>query len=578
MNWNLDAFYKSFDSTEITNDLTKLTEYIDKYNSFKESFTQDEELLEKFLKFNIEFNSLIRKLVGFCQLSLATDTTNSRALNLLNTVSKQLTELTETSVLADKWIASFDLDKLQSDFLKEHKFYLSEIKEHNEFNLDPKVEAIVAKLNQDGVKAFERQQELLTSTLDVAYKGETITLSEVRNLAYSADQEVRKSAYEAELAAYPQIEKPIAISLNSIKGYVNTMVDLKGYDSPLGKTLLDSRLKKETLDSMLSAIKDALPHFRAFMKRKSELLGHKNGLPFYDLFAPIGEDSTEFTIEEAQEYILENFGAFSDDLRALAQRAFDENWIDYSPKKGKRGGAFCSNIHFLKQSRILSNFTGSFSDVLTLAHELGHAYHGDKIFAETQLNSRYTMPVAETASIMAETIVMNKAISEAGDNSLTLLENLIQDATQTVVDIYSRFLFEKSVFDLREDQILDETKLNELMLDAQMNSYGDGMDPKLMHKYMWIPKGHYYSGGLSFYNFPYSFGLLFAKGLYARYVEEGEEFVPKFDKLLRITGKHKVEDAAEVIGIKLDKSFWEGSLNVIKKDINKFLEMTEGNL
>ncbi len=578
MNWNLDAFYKSFDSTEITNDLTKLTEYIDKYNSFKESFTQDEELLEKFLKFNIEFNSLIRKLVGFCQLSLATDTTNSRALNLLNTVSKQLTELTETSVLADKWIASFDLDKLQSDFLKEHKFYLSEIKEHNEFNLDPKVEAIVAKLNQDGVKAFERQQELLTSTLDVAYKGEMITLSEVRNLAYSADQEVRKSAYEAELAAYPQIEKPIAISLNSIKGYVNTMVDLKGYDSPLGKTLLDSRLKEETLDSMLSAIKDALPHFRAFMKRKSELLGHKNGLPFYDLFAPIGEDSTEFTIEEAQEYILENFGAFSDDLRALAQRAFDENWIDYSPKKGKRGGAFCSNIHFLKQSRILSNFTGSFSDVLTLAHELGHAYHGDKIFAETQLNSRYTMPVAETASIMAETIVMNKAISEAGDNSLTLLENLIQDATQTVVDIYSRFLFEKSVFDLREDQILDETKLNELMLDAQMNSYGDGMDPELMHKYMWIPKGHYYSGGLSFYNFPYSFGLLFAKGLYARYVEEGEEFVPKFDKLLRITGKHKVEDAAEVIGIKLDKSFWEGSLNVIKKDINKFLEMTKGNL
>ncbi len=574
-NWDLTAFYDSFESKELQTDLQKLDEIIEEYNSFKDKFDSKEETLVSFLQLSIAFSNMVRKLFGFASLTLATNTTHTDALNLVNKVSKKLTETTETSVESDKWIASFDIDSFKTDFMKEHLFYISEIKEQNRYNLDPAVEAIVSKINQDGVSAFERQQGLLTSSLDVDYKGEKITLSEVRNLAYDEDQNIRKAAYEAELAAYPQIEKSIALSLNSIKGYVNTMIELRGYDSPLGKALVDSRLQKETLDAMIEAIQDALPTFRKYLRRKGTMLGHPNGVPFYDLFAPIGENSRTFTIPEAQEYILDNFASFSPALENVAKRAFDENWIDYEPYKGKRGGAFCSNIPFLKQSRILSNFTGSFSDVLTLAHELGHAYHGDNIFSESVLNSRYTMPVAETASIMAETIVMNKAIKEAGKDSLTLLESSLQDATQVVVDILSRYLFEQSVFDTRNTAVLDEHKLNELMLDAQDKSYGDGLDPNYKHQYMWIPKGHYYSSRLSFYNFPYAFGLLFAKGLYAKYKEEGESFVPKFDELLRITGQNTVEDAAASVGITLDKAFWASSLKVIENDIETFLEITK---
>ncbi len=574
-NWDLTTFYSSFDSKGLQIDLDLLAKYIKQYNDFGEKFDSKEETLESFLKFSVNFTNLVRKLYGYASLTLATNTTHPAALNLMNNVSKQLTEIRKVSVESAKWIATFDIESLESEFLKEHLFYLSEVKEQNKYNLDPKVEAIVSKINQDGVSAFERQQGLLTSSLDVAYDGKHITLSEIRNLAYDADQKVRKAAYEAEIVAYPQIEKSIALSLNSIKGYVNTMIDLRGYDSPLGKALVDSRLQKETLEAMIEAIQDSLPMFRKYLRRKGELLGHKNGLPFYDLFAPIGKDSRTFTISEAQEYILENFASFSPDLENVARRAFDENWIDYEPYKGKRGGAFCSNLPFLKQSRILSNFTGSFSDVLTLAHELGHAYHGDRIFSETVLNSSYTMPVAETASIMAETIVMNKAIKDAGKDSLTLLESSLQDATQVVVDILSRYLFEQSVFDTRSNAVLDENKLKELMLDAQDKSYGDGLDPEVRHQYMWIPKGHYYSSGLSFYNFPYAFGLLFAKGLYAKYKEEGDSFVPKFNELLRITGQNTVEDAASSVGITLDKSFWASSLKVVEKEIETFLEMTK---
>lgn len=577
MNWDLSKFYSSFDSKELKDDLLLLDQYIEKYISYQDKFTESEENLEDFLKFSIEISNLIRKLLGYAQLTLATETTNKEAANLVNLVMKKFTETQETKTMSEAWMSSFDIDSLTSEFLKEHKFYLNEVKSKNAHNLKPEIEAIVSKLNQDGVRAFEKQQGLLTSTLDVPYNGKNITLSEVRNLAYSEDPKVRKAAYEAELAVYPAIEKSIALSLNSIKGYVNTTNELRGYKSALEKTLKDSRVQKETLDSMLEAIKETLPTFRKYLKRKGELLGHSNGLPFYDLFAPIGEDNREFSIEDAQSYVLDNFGTFSNDLRALAQKAFDQNWIDYYPKKGKRGGAFCSNIYFMKESRVLLNFTGSFDNVLTLAHELGHAYHGEKIFEESMLNSSYTMPVAETASIMAETILMNQAIKDAGDNALQLIESQIQDATQVIVDIYSRYLFEESVFNLRETQMLDAETLCDLMEQAQLNSYGDGLDPEYLHKYMWVPKGHYYSGGLSFYNFPYAFGLLFAKGLYAKYVEEGDAFVPKFDELLRITGQNSVEDAAESVGITLDKEFWMNSLNVVKNDIETFMKLTEGN-
>lgn len=149
---------------------------------------------------------------------------------------------------------------------------------------------------------------------------------------------------------------------------------------------------------MQEACLEYMPLFRKYLKRKAKLLGHKNGLPFYDLFAPIGSSNTKFTIPEANEYILKNFKTFSEELYLMAKKAFTDGWIDYTPRQGKVGGAFCANIHSIKESRILANFTGVFGDIITLSHELGHAFHGESIFNESILNSNYTMPVAETAS------------------------------------------------------------------------------------------------------------------------------------------------------------------------------------
>ena len=334
-------------------------------------------------------------------------------------------------------------------------------------------------------------------------------MPEVRNLAYSEDSTVRKDAYYSELKAYEKVKDAISYSMNNIKTQVNTLSELRGYESPLAQTLELSQMKKKTLDAMLEAMVEYMPIFHKYLKHKAKLLGHKNGLPWYDLFAPIGESSSKFTVEEAKEYLIKHFRGFSDDLADLIEQAFEEEWIDFFPRKGKVGGAFCSNIPFIKQSRILTNFSGTLSDVLTLAHELGHAYHGMNIQEHLPLNTDYSMPVAETASTFNEALIMEAVIKEAsGLEKMALIESHLQDITQIICDIYSRYLFETEVFEKSKQGFLFADELNEIMIKTQKTAYGDGLDHNCLHPYMWVVKSHYYSEELSFYNFPYAFGGL----------------------------------------------------------------------
>lgn len=583
-NWNLEKLYPSFDSKEFKEDLKRLDLIIEGLNGFKGRFDECRETLEGYLRNLIEYNEVDGRLGTFSFLSKSTNTSDEDAINYLNYLMNRESDIAEVRTMAEKWIAGLDIERMaeESSFIEEHLFYLNEIKTRDRYALDEKTELLLSKLSQSGGTAWSNLQGLLTSTLDVDMEVEgeerTITLSEVRNLAYHKDGSVRKAAFEAELRSYEKIDKAIASALNSIKGEVNTITEFRGYSSPIEKTLVDSRMTQDTLDTLLLAIREYLPHFRRYLKRKAEILGHNKGLPFYELFAPIGNVDKIFTIEEAQAYILENFGSFSERLAGVARRAFDEGWIDYCPKKGKVGGAFCANIVPIKESRILSNFTGSFSDVLTLAHELGHAYHGECIFSESTLNTEYTMPVAETASIMCETIVMKRALSDAGDGEkIFLLESSLQDITQVAVDILSRYIFEESVFNERRDTVLSSEQLKKIMIEAQKATYGEAMDEELLHPYMWINKGHYYRPSLNFYNFPYAFGALFGRGLYSQYLRDREEFVPKYDNLLRLTGQKTVEEAAQLAGIDVtDIQFWRGSLDQVKEDIDLFLELTEG--
>lgn len=580
--WQLNDLFTSYDSPEFKETIEYLEALIEKAKQFSAEINSESDATE-YLKRYVEIASALRttflRAFAYTSLRLSTDAQDEDANAWMNKLQKMSSETTGFQTKVSKWIPTIEaLEEIieSHEDLKPYAFHLESIKDRSKYVLSDAEETLISKLTQTGSTAWSRLQSLLTSLLEVEYEGQIVTLSDIRNKAHSKDAKTRKQAYQAELKAYEKIEQSIAFALNGVKGEVNEISRLRGFESPLDEAVYNSRMKRPTLDALIASMRKHLPMFRKYLKRKAEVLGHKNGLPWYDLFAPLGSSDRRFTSEEAIDYVVKNFKTFGDDLASLAQRAYDDQWIDFTPRSGKRGGAFCFNLHPIKQSRILMNFDGSFSNVITLAHELGHAYHGDRIFKEAILNSSYTMPVAETASTLCETIVKKAALNDSeGDEKLFILEQSLMGTTQVIVDILSRFIFEETIFTMRENTPLSPKKFNEVMLNAQKEAYGDALDEEYLHSYMWVNKGHYYSGSLSFYNFPYAFGLLFAKGLYAKFQEEGQTFAQEIDTLLQKTGQMSVEDVAKLVDIDVSsETFWDQSLSVIKEEIELFLEIT----
>jgi pepF/M3 family oligoendopeptidase len=326
---------------------------------------------------------------------------------------------------------------------------------------------------------------------------------------------------------------------------------------------------------MLGAMRASFPAFRRYWHAKARRLGQER-LPWWDLWAPVGRLERRYTFAEARDFILEQFGAYSERLAGFARRAFDHNWIDAEPRDGKRGGAFCMRLPAVEESRILCNFDGSLGQVATIAHELGHAYHNACMMGKTSLQRRTPMTLAETASIFCQTIIVDATLEQVTDDEeeLAILEDFLIDASQVIVDIYSRYLFETEVFERRADAELSADDFCDVMRRCQQETYGDGLDSLYLHPYMWAWKPHYYSPSLSYYNFPYAFGLLFGLGLYAIYRQRGADFLPQYDALLSSTGEATAADLAARFDIDLRQpAFWEGSIRVIEARIERYLAL-----
>ena len=579
--WNLDRIYKGFDDTAFTTDFNNLKAQVDGYAAFTSTLSQTEPVqgLREGITYEEQITKLASKLAGYAGLRQAANTRDTEAGSQMGRIMSVLSAVATPQATFHAWAAKLpNLSELikADPVLSDYEFLFANIVDSSRYLLSGRGEEIMARMRLSGGDAWGDLQSYLTSTVPVTYRGNLTNLSSIRNLAYDPDPQVRKDAYEAEIACYDRIKDSIAFALNSIKLQTISDCKLRGYDSPLARTLKNSDMKKETLDAMLEAMDEYSPKFWQYLKAKAKALGHKNGLPWYDLFAPMGSSSTKFTAQQAKDFLVEQFASFNPEEAKMIAEAFDNEWIDFYPRDGKTGGAFCAEVDCLEESRILTNFDGMFTDVVTLAHELGHAYHNFCIKAHRPLNRDYSMPVAETASTFNECVVMASAIEKAAnkEEKLALIETQLQDATQIICDIYSRYRFETMVFENREDNFMDADTLCEYMAAAQKQSYGDGLDHNCLHPYMWVCKGHYY--GPTFYNFPYAFGGLFARGLYAQYEKEGASFVPKYKKLLYTTPIATAENTAKVAGIDLtDKNFWRSALQTIADQIDLFCQLVE---
>lgn len=580
--WNLDVIYRGFDDPAFAADMEKLEKLVKDYAAFAGELVGQTPLdgLKKGIALEEALTVLTAKLGEYASLRQSVNTRDAEVGSRLGQVMQRISGAAGAQAQWREWVSKIpDLMVLVAgdETLKDYTFLFERLLRNSTHLLGSLGEQISARLSMSGSSAWSDLQGYLTSTVPVSYNGGTTNLSTIRNLAYDPDPAVRKAAYEAELSCYDRIKDSVAFALNSIKLETISDCQLRGYGSPLDRTLEQSDMKRQTLDAMLGAMEEYMPKFRQYLRAKGKALGHENGLPWYDLFAPMGKSAAQYTAEDAKRILVELFSTFDQELADMVARAFDESWIDFYPRDGKTGGAFCAGVECIGQSRILTNFDGTFGSIVTLAHELGHAFHNQCIRTHRPLNRDYSMPVAETASTFNECVVMAAAIRQANshDEELALIESQLQDVTQIICDIYSRYLFESMVLENREQQFMDADTLCGMMLKAQEQSYGDGLDPNFRHPYMWICKSHYY--GATFYNFPYAFGGLFARGLYAQYQREGAAFVPKYKKLLRTTTVATAEDVAQVAGIDLtDKEFWRGALQTVAQQIDLVCGLLEG--
>ena len=580
-NWDLTVFYKDFDDPEFKDDLARLPKEIDAFTAAIAAPAEDEvEKLVSLVHQEEALSNLFERLSLMIGLTLSVDANNKAANAAMAPLMRAVMGSSLASNAFSRYLASLEnLDAIidADDELKARAFALREAAEDAKHQLPEALEKPVLKMQLSGGEAFSQLRDKLDATLLVDYDGKQIPLSAVRALAYDGDADTRHRAYEAELASYKKIELPMSFCLNNLKAEGETMAALKGYKGVLDMALAHSRMDEKTLEAMWTAIREALPELREYFKAKGRLLGHENGLPFYDLFAPVGQSTRTYTVEEARALLLDLFGKFCPEMGEMMRTAFDEGWIDMYPREGKSGGAFCSGYYAKNISRVMTNFAGSASDVSTLAHELGHAFNNRMLHHKPIMMTETPMPLAETASTFNETLLISQLLKTATpEEELTLLDSCLTEQTQTMVDIYSRFLFEQKVVAAQADHALDVDELKETMLWAQEQSYGDGLDPEYRHPYMWACKSHYYSTGVHFYNFPYAFGGLFARGLYARYEKEGEAFVPVYCDLLSRFGSDTIANVTASVGIDVTTpDFWREAVESVLVQVRRFVELAD---
>jgi pepF/M3 family oligoendopeptidase len=520
----------------------------------------------------------VRTLGAYINSFVATNSRDNLAQAKLSEFQRQTVRLSQLGTRFTAWIGSLDVEGLieRSQVARDHAFALRQAKRRAEHLMSPPEEELAAELNLSGGTAWGKLHNNVTSQLQVPVElqGEAreLPMSMVRNLAYDPDRDVRRRAYEAELGGWQRVAVPLAAALNSIKGEVNTLARRRGWESPLDASLFGSHIDRQTLEAMMQAARESFPDFRRYLRAKARALG-VDALAWYDLFAPVGKSSRTWEYDEATQFIVEQFGTYSSKLSDFAARAFRERWVDAEPRPGKRDGAFCMALR-KDESRVLANYKPAFEGMSTLAHELGHGYHNLVKSSRTILQSITPMTLAETASIFCETIIRHAALRDADEQEqLAILDASLEGSCQVVVDITSRFLFEQGVFESRRQRELSVDELNALMLDAQKQTYGDGLDQDALHPYMWAVKTHYYSAGLSYYNYPYMFGELFGLGLYARYQQDPAEFRTGYDDLLSSTGMDDAATLAARFDIDIRQpDFWRSSLDIVRSEIDRYVK------
>jgi len=582
--WSTDSLFPLPPSPDFQEILEIFSGEIEQLKTLMEAMKKEGLTKEYFIRWYELANPLLdlqESLQSFVYMLYSTETTNPSFLQAMDEVEKR--SLVLTAVQTD-FVLLFKDSEISIEegalLLGDERFVsvLTEAKKEGTRLMAPPLEALAMELQRSGAEAWGKLHSSLSSSLETLWDpltGEKRTMVQLRQGAAHQEREIRKKSFEKELELWEQHSLSFGAALNGVKGWALSLEGKRGWESPLEKSLFQSRFSPGLLEQLLWTMESALPLFQKYYKTKAQYLGLEK-LSFYDLLAPLGKPKQSWTFQGACDLIQHHFSRFSSSMGLYAKKAIEGGWVHWKNQKGKVGGAYCTSLPTQGESRILMNFGGSFGDVRTLAHELGHGYHFEML-KDLPASLRYLpMPLAETASLFSENLIFERSMEEGkGKEKLFLLDNHLLDSAQVIVDILSRFYFEKEIFERRKNSDIGAPELCQIMIDCQEKTYGE---LEVYHPYMWAVKGHYYSASLGFYNYPYAFGFLFSLGLLEAGKQDPQGFPLQYQELLRATGFHQSIAIGEKIGYNLEeRSFWEKSLKVLEHQIDSFISQVEEN-
>ncbi|MEK4404987.1 M3 family oligoendopeptidase [Sporosarcina psychrophila] len=587
--WDLDVFFKGGSgSTELRTHLDSVKEKLGSLEETASAFEVPQSagaskevvnLIESLKEVALDLSQAGAVIGCF----LAADTTDKKALQLQGETGSLGARFSTIGLKIRQTLAKADEDTwnglMESDELKEFAFVLNEWREEVNLKLSEEEESLITSLSVDGYHGWGQLYDMLVGDIKIKIEldGEEKELSvgQANNLSSHENADVRKRSFEALEEAWEGKEDFFASALNHIAGFRLEVYKKRGWDSVLKEPLLRNRMSEETLDAMWGAIGVNKAPFVEYLHVKARMLG-TDKMNWYDIDAPVTASTKKMSYQEGAEFILKHFGEFGPELEAFSRLAFEDSWIEAEDRPNKRPGGFCTGMPASEQSRIFMTYSGTMSNVATLAHELGHAFHSYALRPVHWMNRQYAMGVAETASTFAEMIVADAAVkaAETKDEKIALLEDKIQRSVAFFMNIHARFLFETRFYEERRNGIVSAERLNELMAEAQKEAYGDALNT--VHPHFWASKLHFYITGVQFYNFPYTFGYLFSLSIYAKALEDGEGFEQKYMALLRDTAVMSVEDLAmKHLGEDITKQeFWAKGVALCIKDVEEFLELT----
>ncbi|MEH7300273.1 M3 family oligoendopeptidase [Neobacillus drentensis] len=588
--WNLDVFFQGgSDSLEFANHLNLTATLIDSFQTKVNNWTplnsqEDQTYLKELLE---DFEHAAKKLrqAGAFVSCLQAQNTDDKKAHTLDSKVTSLSAAFQTALSTfDSLLSSFN-DGIWTELLKDEQlqvlsFVLTERRNRAKEKLSKEEEALISALGVDGYHSWGQLYDLIVGKIKVPIQenGEEKLLSvgQAFNKFSSPDRNVRENTFRNWENAWGEQADFLAKTLNHLSGFRLSVYQKRGWEDVLKEPLSINRMEKETLETMWAVISENKQKLVTYLERKAALLG-VNKLSWYDLDAPFGKTESKVSYQEGAEFIEQNFAIFGEKMASFSRKAFEEQWIEGEDRPRKAPGGFCTFFPESDQSRIFMTYSGTPSNVSTLAHELGHGFHTFAMKGVHHLNRNYAMNVAETASTFAEMIVADAAVKNAKDEEekLVLLDDKVQRTVALLMNIHARFLFETSFYEERKQGPVNAERLNELMLAAQKEAYCDALEE--YHPLFWASKLHFFITGVPFYNFPYTFGYLFSLGIYAQALEEGKGYEEKYIALLRDTASMSVEDLAQK-HLQVDltkKDFWEKAVHICLDDIDEFLTLTE---